>query len=365
MPGESERIGASSFFKALYHDVGAGYIEIRPTPDSGGEPPHPKFFSWPKELDAAVAHCEAANGKLHVYFGVGLRRMARRPKDNKDFKLGGKENIGCVTAAFADFDFKDVPEAELRAMLAAFPLRPSIVVKSGHGIHVYWLLDYPAMGEHLEELQLVNLGLLTRFRAQRGPQDYSRILRVPGTLNIKAKYAGEKPVTEVTYFHPERRCTLSTLTETLKDDIKKALEKTGAQKAFSSLSRPAGGGAATGSHQPTSPASPAPPPAINPQAGTPLTKELTPELTQKLSELLTGIWIDGHRHALAMYVSGILSHSGYTLDSALKLELTQKLSELLTGIWIPDTYIASASRPTRTRSTSPGSRWRAARRSRP
>ncbi len=317
MPGESERIGASSFFKALYHGVGAGYIEIRPTPDSGGEPPHPKFFSWPKELDAAVAHCESVSGKLHVYFGVGLRRMARKPKGNPDFKLGGKENVGCVTAAFADFDFKDVPEVELRPMLAAFPHRPSIVVKSGHGIHVYWLLDYPAMGEHLDALQLVNLGLLTRFRAQRGPQDYSRILRVPGTLNIKAKYGGEKPVTEVTYFHPTRRCALSALTETLKDDIEKALKKTSTN---SSLSRPAGGGAATESHQkPTSSASPVPPPAINERAGHPRpipAITLATSVTDQMGDLFSEIWIEGQRHAMALRVAGLLAFSNVSQQSA-------------------------------------------------
>ena len=46
-------------------------------------------------------------------------------------------------AVFVDIDFKDTPEAAARKRLAECPCPPSIVVESGGGLQVHWLLREP------------------------------------------------------------------------------------------------------------------------------------------------------------------------------------------------------------------------------
>src|SRR2546422_11218867 len=44
-----------------------------------------------------------------------------------------KENCSKLRVMFVDIDFKDMPEAEARGLLAAFSLSPSVVLHSGNG----------------------------------------------------------------------------------------------------------------------------------------------------------------------------------------------------------------------------------------
>ena len=48
-----------------------------------------------------------------------------------------------LPAIFADFDFKDTAEDQVRRDLATYAFPPSALVHSGHGLHAYWLLSEP------------------------------------------------------------------------------------------------------------------------------------------------------------------------------------------------------------------------------
>ena len=50
-----------------------------------------------------------------------------------------------LVCAHADLDFKSIAasRAAIEDVLAALPLPPSLVVSSGHGLHLYWLLRKP------------------------------------------------------------------------------------------------------------------------------------------------------------------------------------------------------------------------------
>jgi len=319
-----EDIGAREFFRALYQGVGAGFLEIRPLPE-GDAPEVPReFFRWESELDQALSLCDRLSGKYHVFFGVGLR--SKKKPDKPGEKIGGKANVGCVTAVFADFDFKDVPEADLREKLKAFPLKPSIVVHSGHGIHAYWLLDYPAVGAARDRLQAVNLAVLRHFGAQRGVQDYSRILRVPGTPNIKGSYPDPKPVTHVTYFYPDRKYKLEEF---------EALE---ALATEDNLSQPARSGTVQGAPPPgskalPSPASPPPPSGGEPNEmyrPRPAPHYALPEQTvEKVALAFSEIWIPHQRHAMALRSAGMLAHAGVSLGTA--LDIIRRASDAVGG----------------------------------
>jgi len=288
----------------LYQGVGGSFIEIRPLLD--GSDPRKKSDEGPRleaslrkffavEKDGALhasTYCLSLCGPkpmgLHVYFGVGLRAKPGK---------GTKDNIGCVTAAFADIDFKHVPKDKAISNLKALPFKPSIVVLSGNGAHVYWLLEYPAFQSKLPILEALNRKILEACGAQVGTQDATRILRVPGTPNVKPEYPDPKPLAQVVLFEPARRYALEAMSEHFK---------------------------VSNTHFPPS----APPPEASQASGggvplpTPQTapaREMSQELIQKLAELLTGIWIESYRHYLSVYLAGALAHAGYSQDSATRL----------------------------------------------
>lgn len=281
-------VDARAFFEALYAPVGAGYVEIRPLLDGSDPRRHTeegmrleararRWFLWPREADACMKHCASLDGLFHVYFGVSLR---------KGDGGGRKADVGCATAVFADVDFQDVPRDAAHAALKAFPLAPSVCVRSGNGVHVYWFLSEPVFESRFVELERVNRAALVQAGARTGPQNVDRLLRVPGTANIKAAYPAPKPVAEVSWWRPETRHRLEDFTT-----------------AF-----------------------PAPPLS---ERSAPLQPENCPFVLRSLevpesslrktAQILSEVWVPGFRHYLALHVGGWCAHAGFNSDSALRL----------------------------------------------
>jgi D5 N terminal like/Primase C terminal 1 (PriCT-1) len=110
-------------------------------------------------------------------------------------ETGGGSFANCaeLMAIFAEIDFKDSDEETARQRVAAFPLWPSIVIRSGGGLHCYYLLDDP--------LDLQNGGQPIASRLPRAlarvlggdlkSAEPARVLRLPGTLNHKYQPARE------------------------------------------------------------------------------------------------------------------------------------------------------------------------------
>jgi hypothetical protein len=101
---------------------------------------------------------------------------------------------------------------EALGLVNRFPLRPSIIVMSGHGLQAYWLFREFWRLESDEDRNIaraISDGLqqaIRSYAAERGwlidhTADLSRVLRLPGTLNRK-----RKPVeVRVIDSYPERR----------------------------------------------------------------------------------------------------------------------------------------------------------------
>jgi hypothetical protein len=162
--------GVGEFFRALFAD-GRGVIELRALPSTR------RTFGALEALDGLLAFVDAHTATQNVYCGVATR---------KDATSGTLANCLTLHALFVDLDFKMTPEPEARQRLAAFPFPPSLVVRSGHGLHGYWLLR--------ESLELATNAvwartLLVRLARALGGDPSSpepaHVLRVPGTLNHK------------------------------------------------------------------------------------------------------------------------------------------------------------------------------------
>jgi len=116
-----------------------------------------------------------------VFFGPALRK---REGNKKADILGTK-------AFWVDADSLDNP-------LCVIP--PSIVVHSGHGFHLYWLLDEPCTS--VETIEKANKSLANDVTTgDISCWNVNRILRVPGTLNLKD--ATQPVVTKITTWRPD------------------------------------------------------------------------------------------------------------------------------------------------------------------
>jgi DNA primase RepB-like protein/CHC2-type zinc finger protein len=112
---------------------------------------------------------ELADRGCDVYAGVSLRTRQE----------GTKDAIPTLGVAWADCDSLDATTA-----LAAFPLPPSMIVRSSPGkVHAYWRLERPHPAEVVED---VNRRLALALGADPRVADAARILRVPGSFNRKA-----------------------------------------------------------------------------------------------------------------------------------------------------------------------------------
>lgn len=163
--------GAREFLGAIWKDRPEGFVELHV--EQSDRKRKQTFLRWPGSLDALIAAADAESGKSNIYVGVGIRDKAR----------GRDEDVIALHALWCDIDFKKTPESEAQALFKAFPLRPSIAIRTGGGVHFYWLLR-----EALTEFGIAK-DLLRRiaaaFNSDRSVCTLKQIMRLPGYANIK------------------------------------------------------------------------------------------------------------------------------------------------------------------------------------
>jgi hypothetical protein len=112
----------------------------------------------------------------NVYFGVGTR----------DTSGGGcKENVVNVPALWTDIDFKDIEKNEVKKRLDTFLYKPTAAIMTGHGVHFYWFLKEPAVNGDMEHIEDLLRRIAHHFNGDMTACELARVLRVPGTLNVK------------------------------------------------------------------------------------------------------------------------------------------------------------------------------------
>ncbi len=138
-----------------------------------------------------------------VYFAPCLRRE----------KKGDAEAAATVPTLWVDIDCDDDPDQRAAALekLHTFDQKPSILLDSGGGWHVYYLLDVPFALENDENRQRIARILHGLSAALGGDADYVKsvasLMRLPESANTKPERGGV--VAAITEFHPERRYPLS------------------------------------------------------------------------------------------------------------------------------------------------------------
>lgn len=196
----------TQYFKALFeHKEPDQYILV--WEKKGNPAKAPKVSTWHSGYQSAAAHCiKLAKGKnSHVYAGVNLA-----PADLGPHKRCGKDDIVGVTGLYADIDIAteynkankkgSLPETREQALelvtLSGGMFTPTLASYSGNGLHPYWLFREVFLIENREQWEFI-ANLVARWQARirmeaaragwelDSTQDLSRVLRVPGTWNIK------------------------------------------------------------------------------------------------------------------------------------------------------------------------------------
>jgi putative DNA primase/helicase len=119
---------------------------------------------------------------------------------------GNNDNeITRINAQFVESDEGTFEEQWAR--IEAFPIQPSLVVKTRKSLHCYWLVKNAEVGK----FRRIQKQLVAQFNGDPNCVNESRVLRIPGFYHCKR----EPVMVEVVEFHPERRYTQFELSETL------------------------------------------------------------------------------------------------------------------------------------------------------
>ena len=151
-------------------------------------------------MDLAVYYCAERAAHQDVYAAVGLQHHA--PEGGL---RGQEDGVIVCPGVYADIDIlgpahkaTNLPKTEEEALslVSALGWEPSIVVRSGFGLQVYWLFRGPMVLE-TEQDRAAAKALTTGFQAclcqlaaSRGwgldtTANLCRVLRIPGTFNRK------------------------------------------------------------------------------------------------------------------------------------------------------------------------------------
>lgn len=160
----------TDFFRRL-HAYSDKYLELRAFPSKSRTFIDLKGDSFEDDLNRFCHDHENEN----LFFAVASR----------DGRGGTKENIVSIPCVFADIDFKDTFKEIVKEKLKAFPFKPSIIIHSGNGIHLYWLLNETAGRDEIPVIEDVNRRIAQYMGGDFNACDASRILRVPDTMNLK------------------------------------------------------------------------------------------------------------------------------------------------------------------------------------
>ncbi len=142
--------------------------------------------------DEFLKEIDEWNNKLyHIFFGPNPRKKIVGVEDRKRGEKSDKQNISECRLLFVDIDAKAGKEnlgmdelydyCLLKIRSLGVP-EPSVAVLSGHGYHFYWLLQ---KSTDVAVLRPYQSGLIDALGADTKCKDSTRILRLPGFLNVK------------------------------------------------------------------------------------------------------------------------------------------------------------------------------------
>ena len=202
------------FLRALYENAGDGALSVSYLGEN--DLPITRWFT--KDQLGEMADYAVECGRTHnTCLNINPRAEALDA-----YHRGMSDKVLEVVAIYQDFDIKGeahaqkcLPESEKDVLnyLAELPFPPSFIIRSGNGIHAYWIFRQPyrirdgtdrayiegildGFEEYAIKLAYDNHGWVFDHVA-----DLARMLRIPGTTNFKT---AERPMCEIISESPAR-----------------------------------------------------------------------------------------------------------------------------------------------------------------
>lgn len=160
------------FFNTLFPE-GEYFVEFRYKTQKGIKQKFIHRNILPQAINELIEN-EQTIKSFEMWFGVCPR---------KD-KVGTKQAIDTVNCLWTDID--DIEQDKINELLKDFPF-PNIIVNTGGGIHLYWLLEEPfkiSSEQDLNYIESILKGISTALGGDK-THDITRILRIPETYNNK------------------------------------------------------------------------------------------------------------------------------------------------------------------------------------
>ena len=118
----------------------------------------------------------------NVYFGVCPRQRMHVGKEHIAILRPSGQVWIWRPGGYSGLNSNFVDVKEAREAVKAFPLKPSIIVQSGRGFHLYWLLQSQKKIPDVEAVENLLRKLNDHFRCP-SPVGIDSTLRLPGTWN--------------------------------------------------------------------------------------------------------------------------------------------------------------------------------------
>jgi len=169
---------AIAFIKRLFHgtELPVYFSSLANDRDDDSQPREQHVHTrMPEDVERFVTKWDRRGRGM--FFCVATLEQRKRNKDN------ARE----IAFLWADLDFKGIDSTQdVTAALARLRYPPSLIVKSGHGLHLYWLLKEPADAvAERERLEAVLRLLADHVAGDLQVCEVARLMRLPGTHNTK------------------------------------------------------------------------------------------------------------------------------------------------------------------------------------
>lgn len=192
------------FLHAIFDGIGDGALEIWCASPKGVElKPRNRVLWKPLPLGDFSFAGSQANRLNHAGYGVSFGCCARRaakgpeertdPKTNKTYTMqhprGNEQDSIYLPTLWIDIDKQDGGTFDDFQLIRQ---RPTIITSSGGGWHGYWLLDepMPLADDNRDGIKRTLRGMAKKTKTDVKVAEFSRALRLPGTINTKPERGG-------------------------------------------------------------------------------------------------------------------------------------------------------------------------------